>query len=259
MIDVRYNVATTCCRLGDVYMQLGDTQQALAAFEDYNTLCKEVLAMGRDNLTTRRELLVSEARLGGVYTELLEFDSAIEHYSAASMILDELIETGIDDAIFRQQRDVVEGELRYLRNTAKNMRAVLSDFDTFIREPGARSRLAERISLLAGAGRFDEIPESAAMLRSLDAENPENLYNAACGYSLCANAIAAADGAELPPEQLAQRQEYIDLALACLREAIAAGWSDIEYMQQDPVLDVLRDLPEFIELKPVNEPAQMAE
>jgi hypothetical protein len=86
------------------------------------------------------------------------------------------------------------------------------------------------------------------MLRSLDAENPENHYKAACGYALCANAIPGDEGAEVATEEQAQRQEYIDLALACLRESIAAGWSDFEYMRQDPDLAGLRELPEFEEL-----------
>jgi hypothetical protein len=136
---------------------------------------------------------------------------------------------------------------------------LITDWESFIRQPGARSQLATRIALLAKAGLFDDIPQSAAMLRSLDAENPDNLYNAGCGYAICAAAIAPAENESLTPEQLAQQQEYIDLALNCLRESIAVGYSDFEHMQQDPDLAVLRDLPEFDELIPMGEPLPTSE
>ena len=55
-------------------------------------------------------------------------------------------------------------------------------------------------------------------------------------------------GESLTADQQTRRQEYIDLALACLREAIAAGWSDFDHMQQDPDLAVLHQLPEFEEM-----------
>ncbi len=86
------------------------------------------------------------------------------------------------------------------------------------------------------------------MSQALDVENPDNLYNSACGYAMCANAIQPADGEALSADQQAQRREYIDLALACLHELIAAGWSDFEHMQEDPDLAVLRELSEFEEL-----------
>jgi hypothetical protein len=40
------------------------------------------------------------------------------------------------------------------------------------------------------------------------------------------------------------------LALACLKEAIAAGFKDFDHMKQDSDLAVLRDPPEFQPLFP---------
>ncbi len=97
------------------------------------------------------------------------------------------------------------------------------------------------------------------MLRSLDAENSNNLYNAACGNALYAGAIKPAEGESLTGEQHTQRQEYINLALACLRESIDAGWSDFDHMQHDPDLAVLRDLREFEELMYIPPPPPLAQ
>ncbi len=60
-------------------------------------------------------------------------------------------------------------------------------------------------------------------------------------------------------EQQTQRQDFIDLAIACLRESIAAGWTDFDHMQQDPDLAVLRDLREFEELMHTPPPPPLAE
>lgn len=153
----------------------------------------------------------------------------------------------------------LEPRCRLARSELPRSEAVLAEWETFIRRPGARSQLSSRIQGLARVGHFDEIPQSAEMLRSLDAENPDNLYSAACGYALCANAIAAAEGESLTADEQTQRQEYIDLALACLRESIAAGWNDFDHMQQDPDLAVLRDLREFEELIYIPPPPPLVE
>ena len=75
----------------------------------------------------------------------------------------------------------------------------------------------------------------------------------------CANAIQRADREPLTAEQRSQQREYIDLALACLRESISAGWSDFEHMRQNPDLVVLRELREFEELLHTPPPPPLAE
>ncbi len=50
-----------------------------------------------------------------------------------------------------------------------------------------------------------------------------------------------------PPtdEQTAERQEDVELALGCLKDAIAAGASNIDQMRRNPDLAPLRELSEF--------------
>jgi len=77
-------------------------------------------------------------------------------------------------------------------------------------------------------------------------KNQNNLYNAACVYSLAAAAIKPQkDGDPLTAEQSAARQKHVADSLATLREAIAAGYKDFAHMQEDPDLAPLRELPEF--------------
>jgi hypothetical protein len=96
--------------------------------------------------------------------------------------------------------------------------------------------------------------KAVAKLRELGTATANQLYNAACVYSLCAAAIKPDKDADaLTADQSAARQQHIADALATLREAIAAGWKDFTHMQQDPDLAPLCDLPEFKALLPTSE------
>ena len=77
-------------------------------------------------------------------------------------------------------------------------------------------------------GRFDDgldIDEQLAQLRPHDATV---LYNLACSYSLMGQ---------------------IEQAFAALDRALAAGYSDVKWMAQDPDLEKLREHPRYEEVR----------
>ncbi len=244
--------------LGGVYLHLSEPQLALACFQRAHDIFVRLATVDPANATTQWDLAISHYKLGTTCRALLDFDRAQSHYVTAIDVLAGMIENDQNAEQSQQRMTFLQNELRIVEREAAQVKVVLADWDTFLTEPGARSRLSLRITHLARTSRFDEIPQAAAMLRVLDSENPTNLYNAACGYALCANAIYAAEEGSLTRNQQTQRQEYIDLALACLRESIAAGWSDFDHMQQDPDLVVLRDLREFEEVLHTPPPPPLA-
>ena len=64
--------------------------------------------------------------------------------------------------------------------------------------------------------------------------------------------VAALRKASPEPNEDEQRREaqHVAAALATLRQSIAAGYSDLKHMANDPDLATLRDLPEFKALLP---------
>ncbi len=90
-------------------------------------------------------------------------------------------------------------------------------------------------------------------LRELDAVTSDQLYNAACIYALGASSIRSAGDESLSSDQAAQRESWIDEALASLKQAIDSGWDDFDHMQQDEDLSIIRDHPEFQSLIPESE------
>ncbi len=244
---------------GNVQQQLGDTQSALGYYQQGLDVRERLAAADPTNAQAQRDLWVSHYKLAQVDVALLEYGTAVERYTTAIAVLDGMIANGQNVAQSQQERDIVSNELRSVERAAAKARVTLADWETFISHPTARWRLSLRIRHLARTNRFDEIPQTAAMLRSLYVENPTNLYNAACGYAVCAGAIQAAEGESLSGDQQTRRQELIDLALACLRESIAAGYSDFDHMREDLDLAVLHDLREFEELMSTPPPPPLVE
>ena len=90
----------------------------------------------------------------------------------------------------------------------------------------SRARMVYAISL-AGSGRKDAAAAEGAKALELSPGDPVMLYNGACLYA-----------------QLGE----VARAIAALRQAVAAGYWNLGWMQHDPDLNPLRGEPEFVEL-----------
>lgn len=95
----------------------------------------------------------------------------------------------------------------------------------------------EVVGLLGGlytkVGRITDGLKMDRKLVRLDPDNPTAHYNLACSLALCR-----------------KRPD----ALRSLRKALSLGYDDLDWMQQDPDLEILKNDPEFLrllrELKP---------
>ncbi len=70
--------------------------------------------------------------------------------------------------------------------------------------------------------------------------------------ALCAGLVVK-DKSPPSEAELAEQKPYIELALACLKEAIAAGNDNFDHMRQDPDLTPLHGLPDFEAMFPNGE------
>jgi serine/threonine-protein kinase len=114
------------------------------------------------------------------------------------------------------------------------------------------SALVDRASLLAieqaAGGRLDEalasIRKAEQALERFPNAPPVALYNLACAYARCS--AAARPGVEGPSP--AECEGYADRAMAVLRRAITAGFTDVAFIRRDMDLDALRPRRDFQEL-----------
>ena len=216
--------------------------------------------------------MVSHYKLGGLHQTAQEFDQAIEQYRLGVAVLERLIE----------QKKLVEAsrrELAILRRKVQQCELTLmaiGDWENVLAQPAADLPLllTTRCTELAKQKRSADVALAAAKLQELaataekgkDTEQQRGLlYNAACGYGLCAKLSAGWDGkspdagdespeaAELTAEQQAERERFTALALTALKAALAAGYDNFDHMQQDTDLAALHELPEFKALLPESE------
>jgi tetratricopeptide (TPR) repeat protein len=235
-------------RIGNIHMQLGNAPLALECFQSSHEIAEALAENDPADAALQRDLSISHEKLGDAFTEILDYASATASYQASLEICDRLIAAGDDSVQSLQDRELILTKLGNVEQEAERAEESVADWETFISVRRNRSWLTRRIAHLARLGRFEEIPQTAAYLRDLDTGNSRNLYEASRGYALCVQAIASGSAESLTATQLSQRQDYIALALASLRESIDAGYDDFEQLQQDPDFAALRELPEFDEL-----------
>ena len=81
---------------------------------------------------------------------------------------------------------------------------------------------------LVALGEIERGCDLAAKARSVDRDDPMTLYNLACIYSLAGDAAAA---------------------VACLEEALTLGFSNLDWLEHDSNLDMIREEPRFKTLR----------
>ena len=104
--------------------------------------------------------------------------------------------------------------------------------------PGVRDAKRE-IDLMISLARCGQVAEavrfSEALAKAGD-QDAQTWYQVACARSLCRQAVRA---------DAAESARHAEASLAALREASLRGYKDIVYLENDPDLDPLRDMPEF--------------
>lgn len=128
--------------------------------------------------------------------------------------------------------------------------------DALMKQPARKlpDLLQWRCSLLTARRDIDGVAQAAELLGKLEPKTPSNLYNAACGYARCGKLAAGWPGAgPFPPPSTAvraaaknqeRRQVYDRAAIEMLRAAVDSGYKS-QWMQRDPELAAVRELPEF--------------
>jgi hypothetical protein len=123
------------------------------------------------------------------------------------------------------------GEERFSEALGDWDRAIELDDGRYRRE----LRLRRASNLLQLKDDVRAVADAAAVAESPEA-SPEDLYNAACIYSL-ASGLASADGA--------RADSHAGRAVHWLRQAVARGFKDLEHMRSDTDLDPLRPRADF--------------
>jgi len=243
------NLSISYDKLGDASLQVGQVQEALAFYQQSFDISKMLATVDPSDAEAQRDLAVSHHKQGDVQRGLFVYTEAIKRYSAGVDVLDHMIEDGQKVEAARRERAFLE---RRIQSTERTLTAT-ADWETVLKQAKKSPILLYyRAAELAKQRKLDDAAQAAAKYRNIAQAATEgqanHLYDAASAYSLCAAAVQPIEGETLTEEEQIRRQGYLDLTLACLEEAVAAGYKDFEHARSDPDLTALRELPEFQKL-----------
>ena len=152
--------------------------------------------------------------------------------------------------------------------TPETVVAATGDWDQLLRNDATSlpRLLTIRTREFADAGRLQDAAQAADKLRELPASTPvadpdhdaesagptaalDSRYRAARAYCSCA-ALVGNGRAKLDEEERAAKERYPTLSVACLKESVAGGFDNFEYLEADESFTPLRERPEFKALSP---------
>ena len=235
-------------KLGDLFLKLGRMEEALARFEDDLKISLALAEADPGDPQKQSDLALSHDKLSEVAVQMGRFDDARLHLRAGIAILDQMIARGELVEASKEEKVVLQERLQYCADAV----LALGDWEMLLKTD---AKVLPRLLLLRATemlkrGDLASAVQAADKLRELDPKNKDSLYDVACLYAQCAAFVTKDKPAPTAAEQ-DQQKKYLDLALACLKDAISAGWDDFDHMRQDGDLQPLRGLPEFETLFPL--------
>ena len=237
--------------LGEVLLSRKRIDDAHLQFEDGLKIRRNLAEAAPKNEGRQHDLVFSHYALGIVEFLAGRFQPAMTHYQDGIVVLDRMIADDQDVANCK----IVKEELERDAQGCGNAILATRDWETLLKADAKKlpELLSIRVTELAKRGQLADVAQAGSKLREL-AETAENgtginqkaglFYNAACAYSLSSMLVSKGKPQLTAAEQIEQ-MKYLDLSLDCLKEAVAAGYSDFHHMLRDPDLAPLRKFPEF--------------
>ncbi len=241
-------------RLGGVFLKLGRTDDALTRFQHGFEIRRVLAEADPKSAEKQQDLMFSHHKLGEVEVEAGRFGTAREHFQAGVAVLDRMIANGQNVAASKEFKTFLEGRIQLCKNAS----LATGDWQTLLTVDAKELPvlLSHRAAEFSKRGQLADVAQAGAKLRELSAtaeagnaysQKAGILYGAACAYGLCVT-LSETTNPQPTESELAERKMFIDLALACLKDAVDAGFDNFNHMQKDDDLKSLRDLPDFITL-----------
>jgi tetratricopeptide (TPR) repeat protein len=244
------DVSLNLDNLGDLLAKRGQPGDADLALGYYTRSLKEairLLEQNPDSAQTAKDVMVSHKKLAELHMLLGNFEAAFESFQNGINVLDTMIAKKLNVEESTRIKAVFEQKMNFCWFAA----LATGDWDALLKADAnyVPVLLKIRATELAKRGKLADVAQAGAKLRELEPRTNGNLFDAACAYGLCATLVAKGKQDVTEAEQ-AERKSYVEFALTCMKEAIAAGFNNFDKMRRDTDLTPLRGLPEFEALFP---------
>jgi serine/threonine protein kinase len=196
------------------YIAIGDVAQAVAILKETLTLRERRVKDEPENSLEESFLAWTHGQMGEAEQARLEYAAAAQAYARSVEKFEKLDQAGaLNDPFFRSMMNLYRERLLDMR-----VRYLLKE-----------QKLAAAV-------------ESAAKMKERAGDKAVQLYNVACAYALCAGA------AMNPVANAPSADKLADEAMALLKQAVAQGFNDADYMKKDDDLGALRERDDFKKL-----------
>src|SRR5262249_44593653 len=150
-------------------------------------------------------------------------------YAKSVEIFEKLDKAGtLRYSFFRERMNVYRQRLAFCRKADQ----AVKDLDFALHQPAEEvpALLDIRVRQMLKQQKVEAAVESAAKMKERAGDKPDQLYNAACAYALCA---LVAKEAKRPVGNTSDSEALTKEALALLKQAIARGYKDAAHMKEN--------------------------
>lgn len=235
-------------------IKVGDALRLLerndAAVVQLNAAEKLSIQLAKDDPSSadkQRNVMMCHLQLGQVYQQTGRFEEAQQRFSQGINVLDAMIANGQFVEASQKEKEI----LTWHYQASVDAKTAVGDWDELLKlDPMAlRKLMSLRGYEMSKRGDRARVLQVAEKLRDLQPKSKGQLYDAGCFYALAADLIIKDNPAPTDAEN-AERHKFLNIAIDCLKESIAAGWDNFAHMRKDKDLISLHGRPEFEALFP---------
>jgi tetratricopeptide (TPR) repeat protein/tRNA A-37 threonylcarbamoyl transferase component Bud32 len=237
-------------KLGDLYVALGEDRAGREHYDRAMAIREAIVREHPGNYPAERDRLLSYNKLGTFYLLQLKnpagarvyYEKALAGFESQLGAEPESLLAKEDLAITHYYVATAALRAGDRKPAALHYKACLDIREKLAGDPKAKLSIIDLMIARARCGQHQLASKTAEEIISSPPLDARVCFQAACGFSLCAGAVAE-DPAS--PEAKALARSYSESALKALRLALGAGWKNLVDVQTDPDLDAVRDAPGF--------------
>jgi serine/threonine protein kinase/Tfp pilus assembly protein PilF len=256
------DLSLTYNNLGALLSRNGRIDEAKDSYLEAIAIQERLLQKAPLVLSYRRDLAITHNNVGRVYSRSQQPDEAYDAFDQARTILEALVDDYPHELSYRsslggilnnqgmvlEQLERPEEAVAVYRAAIEHQRFAQTHAPEVVRFGEFLSKHYRNLGrALRAMDRPHEAARAALDQRELWSGDPQRLYRVAAELALAAGQIGEAGGGSSAEDESAT-QAYRDQAIATLREAIEAGFTQVDLLQENPELDSIRNHPEFGEL-----------
>ena len=250
VLETRRESAGLQEKLGDLNVALNDKNAGGDHYDRALKIREETALQNPDYDPAQRDLALSYRTLGTFY--LLQRNdpaAALAWYEKARAEFDRRYQAEPTSFITREDLAKIEyfvatAALRTGDRKAAEVhyKACLAIREGLVADPKAKLYVIDLMIARARCGQHEIASKTAQELIASPPLDARVYFQAACGFSLCAGAVAEAPAT---PKTKALAAHYTKSAFQSLRLALGAGWKETVDVETDPDLDAVRGGPGF--------------